>query len=98
MLDLRKANRWKLPEVSYTNWNKNEKAKHCFRQWFSFKRYWSGWLWCFTVRGHEVQLDFRVCPWADMAFPNATEQDRQAVEDALKQIGPTDKAKEVKES
>lgn len=83
MIDLRNANRWKLPKVSYTNWNKDPHAAHCFREWFSFRRLWSGRLWYFTSRGHQIQLDFRVCPWADMAFPNATKQDRQAVADAL---------------
>lgn len=85
MFDLRKANRWKLPTVSYCNFYKEfPNARGAFRRWLTFKRYWSGRLWCIGIRQHEITIDFRMSPLDDMAFPDATKQDRQAVADAIK--------------
>jgi hypothetical protein len=38
-----------------------------FSRWFTFSRYWSGRLWMFTVKHHQVTLDFRGDVLKDMA-------------------------------
>jgi len=76
MIDTRKANRWKLPKVAFKNWNKYERAKGCFQR-LSFKRFWGGRIWQLTFRGYTIELDFRLCPYSDMAFPNANKKDRE---------------------
>lgn len=87
-LDITKSNRWKLPKVSYTNFRKEfpNMGSGCFRAWFSFSRYWGGKLWNISVRHHVIELDFRVCPWSDLMFPDATKRDRDAVKEANKYL------------
>jgi hypothetical protein len=86
MFDIRKACRWKLPKVSYTNFRKQypNMGKNCFTKWFSFQRFWSGRIWNISVKHHQVSLDFRLSWVDDMVFPNATKADRKAVDDAIK--------------
>lgn len=83
-LNILKANRIKIPQARYTNWKKEapDSGAGCWKQWFSFKRYWSGKMWYFTVRHHQIVLDFRMCPWSDMMFPTATKKDRKAIKEA----------------
>ena len=87
MFDLRKACRWKLPKVRYCNFRKTypTMGTGCFAKWFDFKRYWSGRVWYFYFRHHQISLDFRLSWVDDMVFPNTTAQDRKAVDDALKE-------------
>ena len=86
MFDIRKACRWKLPKVSYTNYRKKyPNMGRCFNRWFQFKRYWGGRIWNISVKHHEISLDFRMSWTDDMVFgPNVTKQDRKAVDDAIK--------------
>ncbi len=82
-MNMLKANRWKLPKVSF---RKHKKNKNCWKKWFVFDRYWGGRLWYFTIRRFQMVLDFRMCPLADMVYPSATKQDRSAVKDANKYL------------
>lgn len=50
--------RW-FPRVSYQNFG-DPLRKPAFRRWFVFQRFWAGRLWCFSVRHHQITLDFRV--------------------------------------
>lgn len=86
MFDIRKACRWKLPKVSYTNFRKEYPniGKTAFAPWFSFTRYWGGRIWNINIKHHQVSLDFRLSWLDDMVFPTATKQDRKAVDDAIK--------------
>lgn len=87
-LDITKANRWKLPKVSYINFRK-EFPNHvfgCFRATFYFRRYWGNKIWNFGFKHHQVSVDFRMCPLSDMMWPNATKKDRNAVKEASKYL------------
>lgn len=48
--------RW-LPRVSYHRFDGS--ARPAFTAWFTFGRFWHGRLWCFTVKHHQLTLDFR---------------------------------------
>jgi len=71
--------------VSYTNFRKEYPGRvdHCFKQWISFHRYWSGRLWLISIRHHQITLDFRLSWLDDLAFPDAKKEDRKAVDDAI---------------
>ena len=83
-MNILKANRWKLPKLSYTNYNKEfpESSDGCFNQWLRFHKKWGGKMWFLHVKHHEFLLDFRMSPWADVMFPNATKHDRKLVKEA----------------
>jgi len=86
--DIRKACRWRFPKVSYTNYRKEFPRMvgvDCFKSWFWFKRFWSGRIWNFGIKHHQITLDFRLSWLDDMVFPDATKEDRKAVDDALKE-------------
>ena len=82
-MNILRANRWKLPDVIF---HKHKKSANCWKAWFAFDRYWGGKLWYFTVRRFTLVLDFRMCPWSDMAFPWASKRDREAVKEANKYL------------
>lgn len=81
-MDIRKANRWKFPKISYTNFAKEfpNLGKDVFREWFQFSRCWGGRVWEISIKRHGITLDFRMCPWSDMAFPEAEREDREEIE------------------
>lgn len=54
----------RIPRVSYHRFD--GPARRVFTSWFSFERYWYGNQWTFTVRHHQVTLDFRADWLADM--------------------------------
>ena len=87
MFDLRKACRWAFPKVSYCNFRKEypNASEGCWTKWFAFNRYWSGRIWNFNFRHHQISLDFRLSWLDDMVFPNTTKEGRKAVDDALKE-------------
>ena len=85
-IEITKANRWTLPKFRYVNWKKEAplaSERGCWSSWLAFRKYWGGKLWYLSIRDHQIQLDFRVCPLADMVFPNATKQDRKAAKGAV---------------
>jgi hypothetical protein len=87
MFDIRKANRWKLPKLSYTNFKKEfpNMGENCFKRWFYLDTWpWGGRIWNIGILHHQVSLDFRESWVDDMVFPSATKEDRKAVDDALK--------------
>lgn len=86
MFDIRKACRWKLPTVNYTNFRKEfpSMGATCFTKWLNFERRWSGRIWNIQFKHHQISLDFRLSWLDDMVFPRATKQDRKAVDDALR--------------
>ena len=86
MIDIRKANRWAWPRVSYINYRKHFPgviSANCFTKLFAFRRAWGGRIWVFTCRHHDFFFDFRHCRLSDMAFPEANRKDRDAVSSAL---------------
>ncbi len=84
MFDIRKACRWTLPKVSYTNFRKEyPNMGNCFSKWFHFETRWSGRIWNIYFKHHQISLDFRLSWIDDMVFPTATKKDRKAVDDAL---------------
>ena len=87
-LDIRKANRLKLPNIRYINMRKEfpNMGKDCFYSWLDFTRYWSGKIWMISVKHHIIEFDFRLSPFDDMVFPNATRSDRKAVNDAITEM------------
>jgi len=88
--DIRKACRWRFPKVSYTNYRKEFPGlgESAFTKWFWLRRYWSGRIWNFGIKHHQISLDFRLSWLDDMVFPDATKADRKAVDDALKEEEP----------
>lgn len=87
-LDMTKANRWKLPKASYTNFRKEfpGMGNTCFQRWLSFGRHWGGKIWYIGIKHHQVSLDFRRCAASDMVWPDATKRDRRAVKEASKYL------------
>ena len=84
MFDIRKACRWRFPKVSYTNFHKQyPNCRGAFNRWLYFERRWMGKIWQIGVKHHQVTLDFRLSWVDDMVFPNATKEDRKAVDDAI---------------
>lgn len=89
MIDIRKANRWRiLPKVRHVNYRKEfpQMSDRCFTRLFDFKRYWGGRIWNFYCRHHCLEFDWRYSWVNDMCFPGATKADRKAVNDATKEI------------
>ena len=59
--------------------------RESWKRWIHFQRFWGGRIWNLSFRHHQFELDFRMCAFSDMAFGNVTKQDRQAVDEAVKQ-------------
>lgn len=85
-MNMTKANRWRFPRVSYTNYRKAFPNSGSWNDWFRFRRYWGGRIWNISVKHHQISLDFRMCFMSDMMFPEADEKSRKAVKDAEKCI------------
>jgi hypothetical protein len=56
--------RW-VPRVEYHRYD--GPARRAFTRWFTFNMYWGRRLWLFTVKHHQVTLDFRGNLLEDMA-------------------------------
>lgn len=88
-LDITKANVWRcLPKVSYVNFRKEfpNMGEQAFKTLFSFKRFWGGKIWTFGILHHQLSFSFVKCPLSDMAWPNASKQDRHMIKEANKYI------------
>lgn len=87
-LDIEKTRRRIFPKLSLINYRKEfpTMSKDSFSDWFNFSKTWGGKIWEFQIKHYALNIDFRTCPISDMAFPNASKRDRDAIKKAKKYI------------
>ncbi len=52
-----------FPKLRFDNMRKEFPNCGCYDSWMpSFRKYWSGKLWYFSLRGYTLVLDFRAGP------------------------------------